>query len=322
MLRDDAGNPIRRHSAYMLDVTHPGAKQLIHDAIESVVTDGFDLVKLDFLTDGAMEGRHFDPNIHTGIQAYNQAMAYVDSLLPPSVFVSESIAPIFPSQYAHARRISTDVVGQLADDACPAWPHYGSIEYMLDALTFAWWMQGTLYAYNDPDGIALAAFKPSSTATFPEAWAQTHVTASAIAGTMFFDNSDYASATGAQRATTYLGNAAVDAIAAAGRAFRPVDGNVAYVSAPTCDGHGDTNAGSRASELFVRDEGGGAVTLAAFDYDGSARKTLAVELARLGLSATATYHVRELWSGATTTVTGTLTLTLAPGTAQLLAIAP
>lgn len=322
VLRDDAGNPIRRHGAYMLDVTHPGSKTLIQQAIASVVTDGFDLVKLDFLTDGAMEGRHFDPAVRSGIQAYNQAMAAIAAQLPPSVFVSESIAPIFPSQYAHARRISTDVVGELSDEICPSWPHYGSTEYMLNALTFAWWMQGTLYALNDPDGMALLDFKPSATATFPEAWAKTRVTASAIAGTMFFDTTDYANTVGAARESTYLTNPAVNALAASGRTFRPVDGNVGYVTASTCDGRGDTLSGSRATEVFVRDEPDGSKTLAALSYNPAATTAITVDLARLGLAASTTYTVRDLWTGATTTAAGTLAFTLAPGDSRLVVIAP
>jgi hypothetical protein len=309
VLRDGSGNPIRRHDAYMIDVTHPGGKQLIHDAMASVVSNGFDLVKLDFLTDGAMEGAHYDATVATGIQAFNQAMAYVDSLLPANVFVSESIAPIFPSQYAHSRRISTDVVGQLDDTECPTWPHYGSTEYMLNSLSFGWWMQGNLYAFDDPDGMALMAFEPSSTATYPELWAQTRVTASAIAGTMFFDTTDPAS--GSARELAYLTNTGVNAIAAAGRALRPLDG-VGYVSAPTCDGARDTSSGAAASTVFVRDDGA-TVTVAAFDYDGTQPATVAIDLTRLGLSATSAYTATDVWTHTTTTATKTLELTLSPG---------
>jgi alpha-galactosidase len=302
-------------------VTHPGGKQLVHDAIASVATGGFDLVKLDFLTDGAMEGQHYDPTVSTGIQAFNQAMAYVDSLLPASVFVSESIAPIFPSQYAHSRRISTDVVGELDDAECPTWPHFGSTEYMLNSLSFAWWMQGNLYAFNDPDGMALLAFEPDATATYPESWAQTRASASAIAGTMFFDTTDPTNATGAARELAYLTNAGVNAIATAGRAFRPLDGNVGYVSAPTCDTEGDTNSGAAASQVFVRDDGS-TQTIAAFNYSGTQPATIEIDLTRLGLSATTVYTITDVWSGTNTaTVTGTLELVLSPGQSTIVRIA-
>lgn len=321
VLHDDSGNPIRRHGAYILDVTHPGSKQLIQSAMASVVTDGFDLVKLDFLSDGAMEGRHYDTSVGSGIAAYNAAMKDITSQLPPSVFISESIAPMFPGHYAHARRISTDVIGQLVDEQCPTWPHYGSTEYMLNALTFSWWLQGNVYAFNDPDGIALGAFKPNNTSMFPEPWPQTHVTASAIAGTMFFDTTDLSNATGASRARTYLTNVQVNGVvAAAGRAFRPLDGNVGYVSASDCDGRPDTNAGSRAATVFERHEPDGSVLVVAFDY--GAGSTVSVDLSRLGLSATTTYPTTDLWSGAKDTANGTLSITLGAGEARLLRLSP
>jgi hypothetical protein len=320
VLRDDSGNPIRRHNSYILDVTHPGTKKLINDAMISVVNQGFDLVKLDFLTDGAMEGHHYDPTISTGIQAYNQAMAYIDSLLPSTVFISESIAPLFPSQYAHARRLSTDVVGQINDSMCPTWPHYGSTEYMLNSLTFEWWMQGTLYAFNDPDAMALLAFKPSGTAQYPEAWAKARATASAIAGTVFFDTTDYSDPTGAARARTYLNNPAIDGIAAAGRSFRPVDGAVGWVNASSCY-QTDHNSGAAAAQLFERHEPDGSTLVAVFDYGSGG--TVSIDLTRLGLPMAQTYRVEEIWSATKSTTPETmLTVTLQPGEAQLLRIAP
>ena len=320
VLKDDAGNPIRRHNAYILDVTHPGTKQLIQNAMISVVNQGFDLVKLDFLSDGAMEGHHYDTSVTSGIQAYNQAMAYIDSLLPPTVFISESIAPLFPSQYAHARRLSTDVVGQLNDTQCPTWPHYGSTEYMLNSLTFEWWMQGTLYAFNDPDAMALLAFKPSNTAVFPEMWAKARATASAIAGTVFFDTTDYSSPTGATRARTYLNNPAIDGIAAAGRAFRPVDGAVGWVNASSCF-QTDHNSGAAAAQLFERQEPDGSVLVAVFDYGSGG--TVSIDLGRLALPMAATYRVEDVWAATkSTTPDTTLSVTLAPGEAKIVRIAP
>ena len=72
---------------------------------------GFEYIKIDFLSHGAMEGKHYDANVQTGIQAYNQGMAYVNEVLDGSMFISASIAPLF-SQYAHSRRISCDIDGK------------------------------------------------------------------------------------------------------------------------------------------------------------------------------------------------------------------
>lgn len=55
-----------------LDATHPGTKQMINYYMGYFKTRGFDYLKLDFLSHGAMEGIHYDTNVMTGIQAYNQ----------------------------------------------------------------------------------------------------------------------------------------------------------------------------------------------------------------------------------------------------------
>ncbi|HEY8073268.1 MAG TPA: hypothetical protein VIF62_04145 [Labilithrix sp.] len=321
VLRDDAGNPIWRKGAYVLDVTHPGARALMKSEMDSVVAGGFDWLKLDFMTFGVLEGKHYDPTVKTGVQAYNQAMQYLTSLLPPNIFVSLSIAPLFPSGYAHARRISCDVIGQLDDVQAPAYPHYGSTEYMLNSLTFGWWQAGTLYPFVDPDAMALYKFGAQGKIITPE-WAKTRVSASAIAGAPFLDSTDYSDATASQRMTTLLANADVDAMIrnAKGAAFRPIDGGVAYVSAPI-SGSTDTNSGSAASDVFVRADGG-TVLVAAFDFDGQNAATKSIDLARAGLDPNGTYTVTDLWAGTTTSAKGTLSIALAAGESKILRLAP
>ncbi len=320
VLRDDAGNPIWRKGAYVLDVTHPGARALMKGEMDSVVAGGFDWLKLDFMTFGALEGKHHDPAVKTGIQAYNQAMQYITSLLPPNVFVSLSIAPLFPSGYAHSRRISCDVIGQLDDLQSPTYPHYGSTEYMLNSLSFGWWQAGTIYPFVDPDAMALYKFGNQSPIT-PE-WAKTRVTASAVAGAPFLDSTDYSDATGAQRMTTLLGNAAIDALVqnAKGAAFRPLDGGVGYVSAPM-SGSTDTNSGSAASDVFVRADGG-AVLVAAFDFDPAKPAMKSIDLARAGLDANGNYAVTDLWTGDKTSAKGTLAVSLNPGESKIFRLEP
>src|SRR5579864_9839761 len=69
---------------------------------------GFDYIKLDFLSHGALEGVHYDSSVRTGMQAYNEGMRYVLNALGGRMFVSLSIAPLFPYQYGHSRRIACD----------------------------------------------------------------------------------------------------------------------------------------------------------------------------------------------------------------------
>ncbi len=329
VLRDMAGTPIQHNSGWALDVTHPGTRTLITNQVDGVIAAGFDYLKLDFLTNGALEGRHHDASVATGVQAYNQAMSLIDGLLAPhpDIFVALSIAPLFPGGYGHSRRISCDAIGQVDDLMSPTFPHYGSTEYVMNGLTFGWWLSPNVYAYNDPDEMALNQWHLSgpSGQPYPAAWARAHVVAAAITGGLFLDSSDYSDAAALQRSLGYLGNAALDAVAAHGGPFRPVDGDVGYVRAPIAGATGQYNAGSQATELFAAPAGaaGGSTLVAVFNFDHSQAATRTISFARLGLSATATYQVDDLSTGANLgTAVGSMSVTTPAGDGVVYRLSP
>jgi len=150
VLKDENGIPIRREgSPYTLDLSHEAARQSMAYYFKSLLDRGVDYVKLDFVNYGALEGTHFDPSVQTGTQAYNLGMSTLKELADKKntgrdVFISLSISPIFPSGYAHSRRISCDVFNNI-----------GSTKYMLNSLTYGWWIDKNLYAFSDPDHISL-----------------------------------------------------------------------------------------------------------------------------------------------------------------------
>ncbi len=108
LLKDGNGNFESVDGGLALDPTHPGTKQRIDYYINMFTNYGFDYVKLDFLSHGALEGVYYDTNVTTGMEAYNQGMQYVLNKINGRMFVSESIAPLFPYQYGHSRRIACD----------------------------------------------------------------------------------------------------------------------------------------------------------------------------------------------------------------------
>ncbi|MGV2644459.1 carbohydrate-binding protein, partial [Clostridium perfringens] len=86
VLRDLDGNVLPTlDGAYGVDPTHPGVKQRIDYYMNKFKSKGFEYIKIDFLSHGAMEGKHDDPSVQTGIQAYNQGMAYVNEVLDGSM---------------------------------------------------------------------------------------------------------------------------------------------------------------------------------------------------------------------------------------------
>ena len=92
LLRDGNGNVESIDGGLAVDPTHAGARQRVNYYVNLFTNWGFDYVKLDFLSHGAMEGVHFDTNVTTGIQAYNQGMQYVHDQINGRMFISESIA--------------------------------------------------------------------------------------------------------------------------------------------------------------------------------------------------------------------------------------
>ncbi len=262
VLRDHEGNVLPTvDGAYAVDPTHPGTKLRIDYYMNRFMSHGFEFIKLDFLTHGAFEGVHYNKDAHTGIQAYNEGMAYVNEVLDGKMFVSASIAPTFPSQYAHSRRISCDVDGTI-----------GKTEYQLNNLTYGWWQDGTIYHYTDPDYMTLLKGE-----TFEAA--QSRVTALAISGTLYLGSDDVRNTKAQELMEKLMTNPAVNNVAKIGKAFRPLEGNT----------------GQSAADMFLLEDKG-AYYAALFNYaNAPAERTLSYT--RAGIPVADKYTVTNLWTG-------------------------
>ena len=107
----------RKIESYALDPTHPGTLARIDWQIKRFKDWGYKYVKIDFINNAALEAdKFYNPDITTGIQAYNYGMSYFAKACGDDLFIDLSIAPVFPSQYGHARRISCDAWGSI--DIC------------------------------------------------------------------------------------------------------------------------------------------------------------------------------------------------------------
>ena len=250
----------------ILDGTSPGVRQMNHYVMNYFASHGFDYVKIDFLPEGAVEGVHYDTNVTTGIQAYNQAMQYILSENAGRMFLSESIAPIFPYQYAHARRIYCDAAGNINDSM-----------NTMQAVNYGWWINSRLYQFSDPDMMKFAGVTANEN--------QSRLINCAISGTVFLNSDDLVSSSGQGLAQMCLTNAAINEVARSGISFRPVEGNT----------------GTGPSTVFVRQDGS-SWYVAVFNYTASAVNS-SLNLTRLGMAGT--YTAVDLWSGTTSTVSGT-----------------
>ncbi len=101
VLRDNNNQPIWFKNGdwgcLALDPTHPAVRQFVIYNLKEAKAIGAKFIKIDFLTAGALEStRRYDPNIRTGIQAYNYGMKMLktlaDSIMGKDIFITEAIS--------------------------------------------------------------------------------------------------------------------------------------------------------------------------------------------------------------------------------------
>jgi hypothetical protein len=279
VLRTTNGSAISYDSALALDPTHPGTKELILNQISGLVADGFDYIKLDFLSHGALEGVHYDTNVTTGIQAYNQGMQFLLNQVDGTMFISESIAPLFPYQYGHSRRIACDAYTSLISNTA----------YTMNSVTYGWWLD-KLYPFNDPD---MMVFDNGPNGNED----QSRLINCAITG-VFLNGSILTNSASIALAKTFLTNAAINAVARTGQTFTPVEGNT----------------GTNAANIFMRQDGT-TWCIAVFNYTSGATNET-VNLSRVGLPL-GIFAATNLWDGTVTTVSNSFSVSLNAKQAKL-----
>lgn len=263
------GKPQELDGAYAVDPTHPVVEAMMKSTSELFHRCGFEYVKMDFMTHGAMEADKWaNPSIQTGIQGYNYGMQLLDKYFG-DMYINLSISPIFPAHYAQSRRI-----------ACDAWNKIKDTEYTLNATSYGWW-QDKVYQFNDADHIVLR--------DATEGENRARITSAVITG-IYITGDDYSAGgpkEGKERSIKYLTNAEVNKVAT-GEAFRPVEGN-----------------GETTENRFVRIDKDGTCYYAVFNYTDK-DQTFPIAVERLGLDKAKEYKVKELWSGTESTVKETM----------------
>ena len=272
LLKDASANHQSTDGGFAMDPTHPATRQRIDYYVNQFTNYGFDYVKLDFLSHGALEGVHYDPKVTTGIQAYNQGMQYVLNAIAGRMFISESIAPLFPYQYGHSRRISCDAETSLI----------ANTEYVMNSVSYGWWLDG-LYQFNDPDIMVFGNGADTNEM-------QSRLISGMVTGLML-DGDDLTSGSGQAGAQTCLTHPAINTVARTGQAFTPVEGNT----------------GSSADSLFVRQDAA-AWHLAVCNYTSNSTN-ITVSLNRAGFPA-GEFIVSNLWDGTTMVATGSFNVSL------------
>jgi alpha-galactosidase len=282
----DGGKPI--------DPTAPGTRLRTQFYIDTLAKMGFKYLKLDFLSHGALEGAHADPAIQTGTEAYNLGMQDVVKANAGRMFLSLSIAPLFPSGYGHARRLSCDTKGHISGKD-------QSTEYMLNALTYAWWTDESLYII-DPDHIPLGTKADEGARNLVEA--QSRLLSTIISGGMILDSTRLADdPDGQAMALQVYSNRALMQVADQGKVFRPVEGDT----------------GDAATKIFARESARG-YYIAVFNYDDKEKHTIEVNLDRIDPKFKGSV-ARDVASGASAPMSGSnIAVDLAPSESRLIEV--
>jgi alpha-galactosidase len=278
-----------------IDPSHPGAKARTTYFLQQFQRLGFQYLKLDFLSHGALEGVHFDPAIQTGIEAYNEGMKQIVDETGNRMFLSLSIAPLFPSGYGHARRLSCDTKGHISGGD-------QTTEYMLNSLTYGWWTDKNLYI-TDPDHVVLGEKADQGARSLTEG--KSRLLSAIISGGMILDSSRLADdPQGRELARSVYDNRNLFAVASEGMAFRPVEGDT----------------GDKAAAVFSRPSSHG-VYVAVFNYDEKHPQTIAIPLERIdqALAKASSVSVKDVASGnALQSAHNNLSVELSPSESKLI----
>ncbi len=272
------GQP-RKIESLAVDPTHPGTKQRMDLYFNRFKELGYSYVKLDFINNGTLEADSFyNPEVTTGVQAYNEGMKYLTDLCGDDMFLALSIAPIFPSQWGTSRRISCDAWGAMTENPT------GTTGYMLNSLSFGWWLD-RVYPFNDADHILL--YQPREADDYGDGANRARITSAVITGIyMLGDNFSQTgripgSPEARAKALKVATNSAINDIARLGRSFYPVEGYIA--------------AGEAKAEPFYMMETDECTYLAVFNFNKTTTSEGTISLERLGLKGEKSDGM-ELWT--------------------------
>ncbi len=281
------GKP-RRIASYALDPTHPAIQERVKKQIEKFISWGYEYLKLDFMNNAALEADSFyNKEITTGVQAYNAGMKFITDCIDGKMFINLSIAPVFPSQYSHGRRIS-----------CDAWGDLNQSQYTLNSINQSWWLE-QIYSFNDPDHVVyLDKSWTGSTYLYHDNWPENYnrirTTTSIMCGTLLLGDNfslEKGSCKGIQeardRAIKMTRNKELIKIAQLGKIFRPVEGSM-----------------SETFSLFEQMEVDKYYTLdtekalyfIAFNFDSSNSLKEIISFERIGIDPDQVKSIHEVWN--------------------------
>ena len=281
--------------AYCLDPTHVGTKQYMLSDMQKFKSWGVEYLKCDFMSNGAIEADEwYNKDCHTGIQAYNEGMAAL-MRYAGTMYLDLSIAPAFPYQYTHGRRIS-----------CDAWGTIDHTKYVMNNTSYGWWLR-EVYVANDPDHLVMA-LRQDGGGVQTEAANRARLTSGVVTGAfitgdnfspnvvLWRDNNQSKGQltnyweTSQERAMKLLTIDDINEIPRTCSSFRPVYGNA---------------SASVGAESLMTYETEQYVYVAAINYQTLMPISAQIPFADLGIDEANVKAIKELWTGSAVTPSAT-----------------
>ncbi len=144
-----------RHQRWALDASNPAVMDYLRDLGTQVRGWGVDMVKLDFLYQGAQEGRRYNPRV-PGTQALRRGLTAMVDQLGNDVYVLGCGAPMLPMVgICHANRIGHDLAVPVLGRAygqplADGWTGWKGIKAQARQAASRWSMHARWF-HNDPE---------------------------------------------------------------------------------------------------------------------------------------------------------------------------
>lgn len=277
-----------------IDPTHPAFYYNMDYTLSRWAAWKIKYIKMDFINAGICEGDSwYNPEITTGVMAYNYGMKIIYDLAKKyDMYIVESMAPLFPYQWAHGRRTCCDRFSEL-----------GESEYVMNAMSWGWWTD-RLYTVNDPDQLVLHKDGYNHKETEGENRVRVTTgmcTGAFILGDSFSDKCVYVDDNGHKkgdvvaypeeskaRALKMFGNADINAYVRDNTgSFRPVDG-------------GSFTSSQQATYAYMRDTPD-YLYVAVFNFSKYIARNGSITYKSIDIEPSNVKEIKELWTGETVT---------------------
>lgn len=148
-------NLVDRHDRWALDASNPAVVDYLRDLGTQVRSWGVDMVKLDFLYQGAQEGRRHNPRV-TGTEALRRGLGTFVDQLGEAVYALGCGAPMLPMVgICHANRIGHDlavpvIAREFGQPLSEGWTGWKGIKAQARQAATRWATHGRWF-HNDPE---------------------------------------------------------------------------------------------------------------------------------------------------------------------------